>query len=91
MHLTVVFVGLAAQLFLGLSMASGPYTPGGKGNTVVTQVVNMINSLGVSQVHLPCGLGRVKVRRGPRYLQARLLRGDLAGNDLMSEVMIMFH
>ena len=45
---TVVFVGLAAQLFLGLSMAhSDPYTPRGKGNAVVTETVNIINSLGI--------------------------------------------
>ncbi|XP_078359543.1 uncharacterized protein LOC144644015 [Oculina patagonica] len=45
---TVVFVGLFTHLFLGLSMAcTDPYTPRGKGNAVVTEVVKRINSLGI--------------------------------------------
>ena len=46
MLLTVVVVGLVAQCF-SKTMADSPYTPGGKGNSVVTQVVNTINSLGI--------------------------------------------
>lgn len=46
MLLTVVIVGLVAQ-FLSGSTASCPYTPKGKGNAVVTEVVNMINNLGI--------------------------------------------
>ncbi|XP_078359539.1 uncharacterized protein LOC144644012 [Oculina patagonica] len=48
MFLAAVFVGLAAPFFLGLSMArASPYTPGDKGNAVVTEAVNIINGLGI--------------------------------------------
>ena len=48
MLLTVVFVGLVTQLLLGVSMAHfNPYIPRGKGNAVVMEVVNKINSLGI--------------------------------------------
>ena len=47
MLLTVVLVGLVAQFYSKCEACSDPYTPKGKGNAVVTEVVNKINNLGV--------------------------------------------
>ena len=47
MLLTVVLVGLIAQIcFKGVACVD-PYTPKGKGNAVVTEVVYMINRMGI--------------------------------------------
>ena len=47
MLLTVVLVGLLGQTFFKNVACVGPYTPKGKGNAVVTEVVGMINNLGI--------------------------------------------
>ena len=47
MLLTVVLVGLLGQIFVKSVACDGPFTPKGKGNAVVAEVVDMINHLGV--------------------------------------------
>ena len=61
---TVVFVGLAAQLFLGLSMATDPDTPGGKGNAVVTEVVRRINTVFPDDHKFLCRVAWVESKYG---------------------------
>ena len=46
MLLTVIVFSLVAQHFLGCE-ADSPYTPKGKGGDVVSDVVEMINCLGI--------------------------------------------
>lgn len=47
MLLTLVLAGLAAQFVSKCDTCADPYTPKGKGDAVVTEVVNKINNLGI--------------------------------------------
>ena len=47
MLLTEVLSGLAAQFVSTCDACADPYTPKGKGDAVVTEVVNKINNLGI--------------------------------------------
>ncbi|XP_020604854.1 uncharacterized protein LOC110043706 [Orbicella faveolata] len=47
MLLILVLVGLAAQFVSKCDACADPYTPKGKGNAVVAEVVNKINNLGI--------------------------------------------
>ena len=47
MLLTLMLVGLAAQFISKCEACVDPYAPKGKGNAVVTKVVDMINKTGI--------------------------------------------
>ena len=47
MLLILVLVGLAAKFVSNCEACADPYTPKGKGNAIVTEVVNKINNLGI--------------------------------------------
>ena len=47
MLLTVMLVGLLGQIFVDSVACDNPFIPKGKGTAVVTEVVDMINHLGI--------------------------------------------
>ena len=87
----LVLVGLAAQFVSKCEACADPYTPKGKGDAVVTEVMNKINSLGIfpSDHKFLCRIAWVESKYGEdrRTYRPRYYGGIFAGKDLTLAVL----